>query len=76
MYEKSFNKIKNAEKNTNEPIFNEFINYHYPSFLLKDLYKDNQNKNDKIAKNINESLIHLRNSINSKEIPENEHPKK
>ena len=36
------------------------LNYHYPSFLVKDLYKDNQNEDDKIVKNINESLINLR----------------
>ena len=53
-----------------------FFNYHYPSFLVKDLYEDNQNKNNKIVKNINESLINLRNSINSKEIPEKENTKK
>ena len=38
----------------NEQIFNEFFNYHFPSFFVKDLYEDNQNKNDKIAKYINE----------------------
>ena len=36
-------------KNKNEEIFNEF--YHFPSFLVKDLSEDNQNKNDKIVKN-------------------------
>ena len=36
--------------------FNEFFNYHYPSFLVKDLYKYIQNKNDKIVKNINEII--------------------
>ena len=44
--------------------------------MVKYLYEGNQNKIDKIVKNINESLINLRNSINSKEIPENENPKK
>ena len=47
----------------------------FETFLVKDLYKDNQ-KNDKIVKNINESLINLRNSINGKNIPERENPKK
>ena len=45
-------------------------------FLIKVLYEDNQNKKDKIVKNINESLINLRSSINSKEIPETENLKK
>ena len=47
-----------------------------PSFLVKDLYEDDQNKNDIIVKYLKESLIDLRNSINSKEIPENENRKK
>ena len=37
------------------------FNYHYPSFLVNDLYANNQNKNDKIVKNINGSLINFRN---------------
>ena len=51
-----------------------FSNYHYPSFLVNDLYENNQNKNEKIVKNINGSLINFRNSMNSKEILENENP--
>ena len=74
--ENLLNEIKNEGKNIIEQIFNEFFNYHYPSFLVKDLYEDNQNKNDEIVKNINESLVNLRNSMNSKEIPENENPEK
>ena len=42
---------------------------------MKDLYEDNQNKTDKIVEDINETLINLRNSFNSKEIPENENHK-
>ena len=42
---------------------------------MKDLYEDNQNKIDKIVEDINETLINLRNSFNSKEIPENENHK-
>ena len=75
MHENSSNEIKNEEKNINEQIFNDFFNYHYPSFLVKDLYEENKNKNDKTVKNINESFINLRNSIKSKEIPENENLK-
>ena len=77
MHENFLNEIKNKEKKyINEQIFNDLMNFHYPSFLVKDLYEENQIKNDKIEKNINESLINLRNSINSQEIPENENPKK
>ena len=52
--EKFLIEMKNEEKKINEEIFNEFFNYHYPSFLIKDLYEDNQNKNDKIVINISE----------------------
>ena len=33
-----------------------FLVYHFPSLLVKDLCKDNQNKNGKSVKRINESL--------------------
>ena len=49
------------------------------SVLVKNLYEEIQNKNDRIVKYLNESLRNLRNlrnSINSKEIIENENPKK
>ena len=54
----------------------DFFNYHYLSFLVKYIYEDNQNKNDKMVKNIIELLINLRNYINSKEISENKNLKK
>ena len=52
MCEKLLNEIKEEEKSINEQICNKFFNYHYQSFLLKDLYENNQNKNDKILKNM------------------------
>ena len=54
------------EKSITEQIFGEYFNYHSPSFLVKDLNQNNQNNNVAIVKNHNESLIDLRNSINSK----------
>ena len=75
MCEEFLNKIKNDGRNIKQ-IFNEFFNYQNPSFLVKDLYEDIQNKNDKVVKNINESLINIINSINLKEVPENENLKK
>ena len=60
LHENILNEIKSEWKNINEQTFNEFFNYHHPSFLVKDLYEDNQHKNDKIVKNINESLIKLK----------------
>ena len=50
--EKLLNEIKEEEKSINEQICNKFFDYHYQSFLLKDLYENNQNKNDKILKNM------------------------
>ena len=52
------------------------LGYHTPSFLLMGLYKVNKDKNEKIANQINDSLIELRNPIARKEIPENENPNK
>ena len=47
-------------------ISNIYFGCYSPSFLVKDLHKDN--KNDTIIKYIDESLIELRNSINNKKI--------
>ena len=60
----------------NEQIFWEFFNYQSPSFLVKDLYEDYQNKDETTITYLNESLINLRNSINSKKIVQNKNPKK
>ena len=38
-----------------------YFNYQPPSFLVKDLYEGNQNKNDIIVEYINDSSIDLRN---------------
>ena len=64
------------KKNMNDQIFREYFNYQSTSFLSKDFYVVNQNKNDIIVKYLTELLIDLRNSFNSKETPENEIPKK
>ena len=74
--EEFLNEIKNEEKNINELIFIEYFNYLSPSFLVNDLCEENQNKNNIIVKYINESLINIRNSTNSKEITDNINPKK
>ena len=64
------------KKNMNDQIFREYFNYQSTSFLSKDFYVVNQNKNDIIVKYLTELSIDLRNSFNSKETPENEIPKK
>ena len=58
-------------KNTNSQIFKKYFHYQSPSFLAKDLYEDNQIKNGRIVKYLNDSLIDLRNSVNGKKSPEN-----
>ena len=60
----------------NEQIFWEFFSYQSPSFLVKDLYEGYQNKDETTITYLNESLINLRNSINSKKIVQNKNPKK
>ena len=47
-----------------------------PSFLVKDLIRVKQAKNQQLAKNINDGLIDLRNAIIKKKIPENKNPNK
>ena len=50
--------------------------YQTPSYLVESLYDCNKIRNEEIIKHINNGLIELRNSINKKEIPENENPNK
>ena len=76
MGEEFLNVIKNKEKNINDRIFREYFNYESPSFLVRDLYEHNQNKTYINVKYLNESLIHLKNSISSQEIPKNENQEK
>ena len=76
MREECLNEITNEEKNMYKQLFKEYFDYDSLSFLVKDLCESNQSKSDMIVKYLNESLIDLKNSINSKEIPENKNPKK
>ena len=64
------------KKIINEQILKGYLGYESPSFLVKDLYESNQNKNDMIVKYLNESLINLRNNIDIKEISKNENSEK
>ena len=74
--EEFLNKTKNEEKSMQEQIFRHYFFYQTRSYLTKDLYHSDATKNDEHIKNINNGLTELRNSINSKGIPENENPKK
>ena len=44
--------------------------------LIKDLYEKNQINSHRIVKDLNESLVDLRNSVNTKESPKKENPNK
>ena len=66
LHEKFVKEIKNDEKNINEQIFKEFLLYHTPLFLAKELYNNNQNTSDEIVKYLNDALIEFKKDINRK----------
>ena len=66
LHEKFIKEIKNDEKNINEQIFKEFLLYHTPLFLAKELYNNNQNTSDEIVKYLNDALIEFKKDINRK----------
>ena len=68
--------IINQEKVIGSEIFNEYFGYQNPSFLAKDLIKNDQSKNKQIVKQTVDSINELKNSILKKEIPKNENPNK
>ena len=59
-----------------EEKFRNYFKYQSPSPLVKDFFKANKNKNDKIKYMIINELTKLMKDINIKQIPENENPKK
>ena len=63
-------------KNVKEEKFRNYFKYQSPSSLVKDLFKANKNKNNKIKYMIINELTKLMKDINIKQIPENENPKK
>ena len=68
--------IISQEKVISSEIFNEYFGYQNPSFLAKDLIKNDQSKNKQIVKQTVDSINELKNSILKKEIPKNENPNK
>ena len=74
MQQEIINEIIADQKDINNEIFSNYLKYQNPSLLVKDLVSAKQNKNEKLENNVNNGLIHLRNNINRKEIPENENP--
>ena len=72
--ENFMNEIENDKKNINNEIFMEYFNHHNPSFLIEDLHKANQAKNQQTINKVNNALIGLRSDVNKKTIPENGNP--
>ena len=60
----------------NISIFKNYFKYQNPPSLVKDLFKADKNKNDKIKYMIINELIKLMEAIDTNEIPENENLKK
>ena len=70
------NKFIAEEKDINDKIFWKYSKYQNPSFLTKYLIRAKQVKNKQLVNNRTDELIDLRNTINKKEISENENPNK
>ena len=51
------NEIIAEEKDINNEIFSDYFKYQNPLFLVKDLIRAKQNKNEKLVNNINNGLI-------------------
>ena len=66
-----FDKVAHGEINTNTEIFNEYLKYQNPIFLLKGLSNSNKTKNDKISIHVNNAFIDSRNAVNRNKIPKN-----
>ena len=54
------------KKKKNDEIFQDYIGYYTPLFLVKDLFTANQTKNEKIVNLVNHALITLWNTVKRK----------
>ena len=70
------NEIIADKKDINDQIFRKYFKYQNPLFLVKDLIRAKQDKNEKLVNDINDGLIDLENDITRKKIPKNENSKK
>ena len=57
-------------KTVNNDIFKKCFWYQSPSFLAKDLYKANPDKNKQIVNQVSDTLIGLTNVVNTKKLTE------
>ena len=57
-------------KTVNNDIFKKYFWYQNPSFLAKNLYKANPDKNKQIVNQVSDTLIGLTNVVNTKKLTE------
>ena len=75
--ENFIDEIRDEEKYINNEIFKAYFEYQNPLFLVKDLLKANQVKNNQVENQASYSINETRrNAVIRKEIPENENPSK
>ena len=68
-------KIANDETNINTGIFNKYLKYQNPSFLVKDFYNVNKTINETTVNNGNDALNDSGNAVNKNGIPKHEQQK-
>ena len=76
MQQDFLNKITTDEKDINDEIFWNYFKYQNSSLLANNLITAMQAKNVQLVNNNDGELIDLRNTIITKEIPEDENPNK
>ena len=76
LHQEFMNEIIADQKDIKNEIFLDYFKFQNPPFLVKDLIRAKQNRNEKLVNNIKNGLTDLRRDINRKEILENRNPKK
>ena len=71
----TLNKIEDEGKNINDEIFSTYFGFYNPSILVKELFNEKEDENDKIVNDVNDSLIDLKKDGKKDGIPKNGNPK-
>ena len=72
----TLNKIEDEGKNINDEIFSSYFGFYNPSILVKELFNEKEDENDKIVNDVNDSLTDLKKDVKKGEIPKNGNPEK